>query len=313
MRRSRQVGIVIALAVLIAGLGWWTWLPSTAGETPGAQATEPNRVSRRPSGARFDPADWEDPVTLSPRELATPGGTPALKRPATEADGHLEVHVSAAGKPRPSARVRVYLRGWRDPGKGYSEWRFAGGGATDEAGRLRVAARPGTYIVVVRSDGFASARREVLRAAGEDLTTVRVALEPGSLLRGRIVEAKSAVPIALGQLSLSRFAVAASGLSDSPAEEKVFATADALGRFEIAELESGTYRLEATAPSYAKLARDVIVPRHSELLLELSGASFIEGRVLRADGSAAPGADLTVVGGPEIVRTNTGPEGTFST
>src|SRR5512140_3135142 len=309
MRRARLVVVSVALAIL----GAWWWLGRASPEVPDldeASRTDTSAAAHEPSPAAFDPAEWEVPAA-SPQQLAIPGGTPALKNPATDDDGHLEIHVSAAARPVEGARVRVYLRGPHDLGTSGAQWRFAGGGATSSDGLLRVAARPGTYLVAVRRDGFATARKEVLRPAGERLTRVEIALESGTDLRGRVVErgGKDAVPLA--ELALSRFTVPASGRSDSPLEETVFGTADERGRFVVRGLQAGTYHLEVTAVGHGKVERSVALPRPGELVVEMSGASTIEGRVLASDGSPAGGAEVTAVAG-DLIRIPTGPEGTFA-
>ncbi len=311
MKRRAVVAVAAGAIALLIFL-----LLRTEKPAPGATASQaaPSTLQRRTSETRFALEEWQSSGKTE-EELAMPGGTPALKTPSTEADGHLEVYVSSGDEPRPNARVRVYLRGPRDPTTANSEWRFAGGGTTTSQGTLRIPARFGSYLVAVRAEGFAAARREVVRPVGEALTQLRVSLGAGQSLHGRTLQKGSHAEVPQVEVALVRLSRNAQGGGDSPAEETVYGTSDARGRFEIAGLELGPYELRASAPGHAVLEREVMIPRTDELALELVAAATVSGRVIDSKGKGAPSAEVEFVGGTSgarVIRVTAGPSGDFA-
>jgi len=313
MRKSTW--IAAAAAALAGAVLWFSFAGSSAkpeGTLSSGESTSATASASRASGQGADELEWQHP-TASAQELAMPGGTPALKRPATEADGQFEIAVSASGYPAASARVRVYLRGPRDPSTGEVQWRFAGGGATGPDGKLKVPARAGAYLLAARAGGFAPVRKEAARAGGEKLTRVELTLEPGLSLRGGVVEkGREGAGVPMAELTLTAAANGLSGDASAPAEEKIHATADPRGHFEIAGLSRGSYRLDARAPGRGKAWKMVTVPRPSELVIGLGAASFIQGHVVASDGKPAAAAEVAITGSgdPEVVTA--GPQGDFS-
>src|SRR4051812_4267676 len=143
-------------------------------------------------------------------ERAAPGSTPALAQPATASDGFIEVHVTARGRPSAAARVRLYWRGPADRNTGQTDWRLAGAAETGGDGTVRLSARPGLYLAVARAEGYAPARREVQRPAGEPVTRALLALSAGATLEGRTVQKGSGDPVPLALVTLT-FAAGGSG------------------------------------------------------------------------------------------------------
>ena len=90
------------------------------------------------------------------------------------------------------------------------------------------------------------------------------------------------------------------------------ATTDAAGAFAFNALFAGTYAVEATAPDYGHAHLTVTVPRLTTLRIELSRAATLEGFVLFADGTPAPGARVLVAGEQPPAGVDTGPGGGFS-
>src|SRR5690242_6956756 len=91
-----------------------------------------------------------------PVDLVVPG------TPEGEAEGFLEVEVLAGERPVPSASVRLYERGARDPNLGEVVWRQVASGSTDARGRVRLPSGPGNYLVAVHAAGMAPLLREVV-------------------------------------------------------------------------------------------------------------------------------------------------------
>lgn len=313
----RKAAVVIGWVLLGAGIFFWSrqgGAPRSGEDAPGSQERRGAAVQARALPNIPDAVEWTR-AEPSPEQLATPGGTPALQNPATDKDGHFEIRVVAADKPRSGAQVRLYLRGPRDPASGHVPWRLAGGGTTGTDGTLRLAARPGAYLAAVRAEGFAAARREIVRSTGEALTRVTIPLEAGSTLLGKTVEKRTGQPVSLVELVLtSQGREAFSGWrSDAPAEERIYATSDPRGQFRIDGLAPGSYRLEAQAPGHArKVRRSVRVPSSAEVVVEMIAAGVIEGTVFASDGKPAQGAEVVVVGDEEPSVAVTGPEGAFT-
>ena len=274
----------------------------------GAQDGSGAGVTRAGSGAPGSAAGDADPQRAKGAEAA-PGPTPVVEQVAVAADGFIELLVTAAGKPVPGAAVRLYLRGRTDPNTAQVEWRLAGAGITGEAGKVRLAARPGAYLASARARGFAPAQREVKRAQGEPVSRAALELAAGATLAGRTLSKGEAVPLA--QVTLSPRTRPGSRV-DVPAEERVLVTSDERGRFTAQGLAPGDWQVEARAPGFGKAEKSATVPRQGELLLELQQACFLEGRVVREGGAPVPGAEVTGLGGREPALAVASSSGTFS-
>lgn len=309
--RSQLTPAKLALAAGLAGLvlaGWWLARATPAPAPP--IVAPPARAAEHQSATRFDPWEWQSHAT---GPALTPRPTTALP-PTAATEGWLEISVQP---PVPSgASLRVYLRGPEGPMSSLAQWRLAGAGTTDASGVVRLPARPGRYLVVARGPGFATARREVVRPAGEPTTSTSLTLRAGAALSGHIVARGSGTEVPLAQVALARFATPFSGELDVPEEEVELQTTDARGAFSLAGLEPGTWQLEVRAVGYAPTRRLVQLPRTGALTLELSAASFLEGVVLDASGRRVPRAEVTAfcstLSAVRASETETGPEGTFS-
>lgn len=308
--RSHFTPAKLALAAGLAGLvlaGWW--LARATPAPPPSIVTPPAHAAEHPA-TRFDPSEWQSHASGPALSLRS---TSAL-RPTAAAEGRLEISVQP---PVPSgASVRVYLRGPEGPTSSLAQWRLAGAGTTDASGVVRLPARPGRYLVVARAPGFATARREVVRPAGEPQTSTSLSLRAGAALSGHVVVRGSGTEVPLAQVALARFATPFSGELDVPEEEVELQTTDARGAFSLAGLEPGTWQLEVRAVGHAPTRRLVQLPRTGALTLELSAASFLEGVVLDASGRRVPRSEVTALcstlSAVRASETETGPEGTFS-
>ena len=317
----RWVGLSIALAVALLAYAWFHRpRPDDAGGGAGGEAARPGE-----QGARRDPIGaWsggggrvagggERPAVQG----GTSGGTPAVDLAANPEDGFIELKVTARGAPVAGAGVRLYLRGRVDPSTALTDWRLAGAGSTSAAGAIKLLAKPGAYLAVVRAPGFAPGQRELRRSAGEPVTRAALELFAGGALTGRTVARGSREPVALAALVLTpqvrRGSFGGMLAGDAPAEEQVRAQSDERGGFRVDGLGPGEWQVEARAPGFGKATeRGVRVPRASELVLELIAASFLEGHVLAADGSPASGAEVTAIGGREPATTTASEQGAFS-
>lgn len=306
--------LLLAACLLAAGALWWPGAAQTSGPSMSAEASGAPSDQTSSRGSAPPAAD-----NRSGRALATDepvrGQVEALRPPevpATDADGHVEVRVSSGGRPLAHARVRLYLRGDPDKSTQRVEFRLAGAGESDTAGRLRLPAKAGVYLVAARFGTLAPALRELLRRSGERVSQVALELHPGVQLEGRTSSRGEPVPLAL--VTLTPGAGRDPRLpADAPAEEEVRATSDERGLFRFTGLAPGRYGAVASATGYARSnARSVDVPGAAPLVIELAAASFIEGQVVDAQGRPAGGAEVTAVGAQDAVSATATGTGSFS-
>ncbi len=293
---------VLAVAVLSSGSD------DSAEGTGGVPAAEPKHDADRhapgyPFGGPAAPPN---------------GGTPLLERPASPADGLIEIHATASGLPKIGAKVRVYWQGPVDPNTDQIAWRVAGWGETDAGGLLRVPAAPGSYLVSARAPGLARALVQVERPSGEAVTRVEVPLAAGVAVSGRTVAKKGgdAVPLAQVVFTARVGPNVTDGASEgeAPPEEQTAVTADPRGAFRVEGLFPGSYSVKASAPGFANAVQEsILVPRRDDLVIEMSEAAFIGGYVLGANGSPAVGAEVTVTGGGDVYTAVAGQGGGFAT
>lgn len=234
----------------------------------------------------------------------TPEATPALE-PAGPTDGELVVRVTAGREPQGGAAVRAYAN---DPSTG---WRRAGEARTGADGTVRLAARPGAYLVVARAAGLAPARAEAVRHAGEDATAVELVLEAPAALDGRI-SARAGGPISGARVRLvpvvSRFAGFAP--PDAPVEELAAAETGPAGAFRLDGLAPGGYAVQLDAPGYHPALRRVQVPGEP-LAVALEPLGRVEGVVL-LDGRPAAGAAVHATSADHGATATTGSDGRFA-
>lgn len=307
--------LVIAAAILgLGGLVLFFFLDSDAPTETSVAVPAPGLV--RPvappapvatrAGTVLQP---ETPEDVGARGTASAGSTPALAQAPSEEDGVLEVEVLAGDRPVPGASARLYWRGARDPRLNEVSWRLASSGGTDAQGRVKLASRPGAYMLAVRAQGSALLLRDVVRPYGEVLTHLRVSLEAPQILTGRTVEKATQEPLPLVELILT--VQGSSGgpwpRAEAPAEERVYASSDERGQFRIEGLAPGTYQLEARAPGHARtVQRNVRIPA-TPLTVALQAAGVIEGFVVDAQGQPAADAEVQVGGrSPQTVTTGQG-------
>lgn len=293
-----------ALAVL--GLALFFFLRPAATEDADASA------SRQSAEGNVPPA--ESPEDLGARGNADAGSTPTLARVPTEEDGVLEVELLANGQPVPGASARLYWRGPRDPSLDQPSWRLASTGTTDAKGLVRLASRPGNYLVSVHVQGRAPLVRDVMRPHGEARTRLRLTLEPPQVLVGSTVVKGTNEPLPLVELVLTPHGGQEEPwrLAEAPAEERVYASSNERGMFRVEGLAPGGYLLEARAPGHVrKVMSNLQVPTSEPLTVALALAGLIEGFVVDAQGRPASGAQV-LVSGHEPEETTTGEGGGFS-
>ncbi|HEX8698395.1 MAG TPA: carboxypeptidase regulatory-like domain-containing protein, partial [Myxococcaceae bacterium] len=301
---------LIVVTTVLVGCGLALFLGSRYGG-PGALKDNVRDVTatREASAGQVPSSESSEGVARAKAEH-----TPSLAQSPGEADGVLEVEVLAGGRPWPGASVRLYWHGEREPSSGQIAWRLAGSGVTDARGGLRLASRPGIYLVAVRAPGYAPRVREVIRPSGEPRTSLRLALEPGQVLTGRTVVHGTNELLPLVELVLTAHGrdLEPWQRAEAPDEERVYATSDGRGNFRIEGLAPGRYLLEARAPGHTRaVLSQVELPMERPLTVALRAAGVIEGFVVDAQGRPAADAEVHVSGKP-AQRVTTGAGGGFS-
>ena len=336
--------LVIAAAVLLVAAGLWFWFGGDeAAKRDGAsgsgsglsRAQAQGGPSSRSGGAAIPPSGAGSAATpavgsgavslLSKDEPVAPGRTPPLENPATEADGLVEVLVTAGQKPLSDVSIALYWRGGvggggdgrgiAGRGGGGPLWRVAGSATTGKDGTAKLPARPGAYLVSAHAQALAPVTKEFLRPSGAPVTRVELALEVGAVLEGRTLSRVGQEPVALATITAAQALRGPRGLGGSalPPEERLAATSDPNGRFKFTGLGEGTWRIEASAPGHARaIAAQVAVPQKGELVLELPPAAVIEGAVRAADGSPGDGAEVIALGAGTAFNTVAAKGGGFS-
>jgi hypothetical protein len=117
--------------------------------------------------------------------------------------GRIEILVKSERGPIAGARVRVHVRGPRDPNSSLIKWQSLVSSVTDRDGKARFAAGPGRYLVSARANGFATVRREISRPQGEQITAAEIELGKGLNLFGRTVARRGKGPIPLVEVILT--------------------------------------------------------------------------------------------------------------
>ena len=331
---------VIAAAVLLVAGGFALWLSGEQVAPAGAAAGAGPRpqveaavvaggggdgAGKTAKATAIAPAAGPGAVSLlQPAEPVAPGQTPPLENPATEADGFVEVLVTAGQRPLAGATVALYWRGGGGgggrgrgrAGGGGQFWRVAGSATTPRDGTARLPARPGAYLVSAHAPGLAAVTKELLRPSGAPVTRVELALSGGELLEGRTLSRAGQEPVALAALTAAQVLrgpgpLGAGGLA-LPPEEQLAAQSDPLGRFKFTGLTEGTWRVEASAPGHARAIAAQVVPQRGELILELPPVAVIEGQVKAADGSSADGAEVVALGAGSAFNATAAKGGGFS-
>lgn len=181
--------------------------------------------------------------------------------------------VRCQGEPVVGADVRIALRG---------ENAELAVGSTDGSGAFRFVNLPAAEVLVqVASARFAEKWSNVQIAAGS-AQHVEIEMEPGTALRGRVVDAATGAPIA-GAL-----------VSDSWTMKRAVRTG-ADGRFELDGLRRRSYLLcHVRADGYVTASEDVATKLDQDLEVRLGRGGEVRGRVVGADGTPLPSAYVAV-------------------
>lgn len=290
---------------------------TSAGGGAAAQGGAASGSARRESSSAAGAAPARAGSAAGAEEAAAveEGKTPLLPRPATEADGFVELKVLRSGRAEAGAEVKLYLHAPR------RQFFLAGVAHTGKDGTARLPARPGAYEAFARAPNAAPAHQEFVRRAGEPVTRAVLELQEGLVLSGRTVAALGgdAVPFVDLELSPSGGSRLQRGMrrflrapAEAPVEERVHAQSGNDGRFRVTGLSPGAWSVEAHTTGVASAHAEVELPHPADLLLELTASSFIEGRVIDAQGKPGSGAQVVAVGGRSTVSGIASESGSFA-
>jgi protocatechuate 3,4-dioxygenase beta subunit len=153
---------------------------------------------------------------------------------------------------------------------------------------------PGSWTVVVEADGYETARVSHIEVKeGETTPDVDFRIDRGLVLSGRAVEAGTGQPIPGVSITAVRAAGGGPGGFGQAA-----AVTDADGRFDVAGLALGTYRVQARHPDYADASQLVDVQQQNAAVeIQLSGGGTLAGLVVSPSGVPVPGASVAVRAG----------------
>lgn len=187
------------------------------------------------------------------------------------------VYASGSGHGPPSRRVTV-------AGERPRTWvpEQPGTGRTNAEGRFTLPALTnGTYSVVARKEGYATAESSPVVLDSESVSGVELRLETGGVITGHVLG------VELDELSAVRVSATTPGRSSGSSS-----AVDHEGRFRLEHLSPGDWLVEARARSGRKVHERVTVDEGAqevEVVLELTRGLALRGRVL-LDGEPLLGA-----------------------
>ncbi len=303
---SEQTQRRLVLFVLFVAMGLVVWLVARNEAAP----IVPAEVDWSNAEMTTEAATHAAP----PRPKATTAANAEAEKPTANEDGVIEVQVVEAGLPIIGATVELFLRGERDPNTAEQIWTKEGSGATALGGAWRIPARAGQYLVSATTSGAAGAFSEVRHPQGEKLTLVRLELKPGVVLTGRTLMHGTGEPVPLAQIvGTPRIVLGASGEVEWLVGLQVRAQSDSRGQFSVSGLVPGAWRFEASAPGAGHAtARPMMIPSATPLVLELLGASYLEGHVVSSLGKPVARAEVAARGAARSEHASSSEAGAFS-
>jgi protocatechuate 3,4-dioxygenase beta subunit len=188
------------------------------------------------------------------------------------------VVLDAEGKPASGALVRI-------AGSGIWPARELTAGADGRFALEKVSG--GVYELRAQRGNFTSAPEEGVVVAPASEAFVRLRLEPGATLRGKVLDAQTGTPLVAAKVVVTEDA-----LSSLPVARD--ATTD--GSFAIEGLRALPHRLFVTAPGYVAIAGETLVPGGAARELRLARSATLAGLVVDERGEPVAQASLEVTG-----------------
>ncbi len=167
---------------------------------------------------------------------------------------------------------------------------------TDGQGRFTFAEMPAAEVdLVVRKGGFAAGIFQGLRLPSNQpaVDLGKIVLRPGAAVRGRIVDSRKR-PIAAARIYEVEELGRVDALAETLAGEEPTASGSSRGEFTLPDLPAGSaVHLLIVAEGYRPEGlRGVRVPAAAPLVVTLSEAFAVQGRVLEENGEPVAGAEV---------------------
>ncbi len=178
---------------------------------------------------------------------------------------------------------------------------------TGSGGGFSVEVEAGAYTVSARRGTEAgSLSKPVIVSEGKTVRDVRIQLEQGSALEGRVVAQSTGAPVVGASVGVRPFG----GNGDSGRT-----VTDGSGQFSVGGLAPGSYDLVVSAPGYSSITRRGLSVSSGERFpveLQLTGTGAVEGKVLDSAGQPVVGAQVvggdrwagSLIGAPAEARTD---------
>jgi hypothetical protein len=225
------------------------------------------------------------------------------------------VEVLSEDTPLAGAQVQLYAREPAELQSFPAQWVGVDSGVTGADGQWTAPVAPGSHYVTVHAEGLAPGYATVVQPPGPARTRVRLGLEQAGDMYGVVLEKETGKPIENAEILVTPPGVmsAPQARPDSPEDEGLLATSSETGEFLLPGLARGIYRVEAHAAGYAPLVLPATyLPIGARHTLELSRSGQLEGTVLHADGTPAPGAEVAATGSQYDATARADSEGHFA-
>jgi protocatechuate 3,4-dioxygenase beta subunit len=153
--------------------------------------------------------------------------------------------------------------------------------------------RAGVYVVTAMAPGYAQDGRETPRLEDNSRQTgIDLVLFPSASIRGVVVD-EVGVVVARAEVSATRTGISPLG-SESRWTRFEPRLSGPQGRFTLAHLLPGTYRIEVAASGYAPSQKTGVATDGPELRLVLLRGLRLQGRVLDSEERAVAGAEVQI-------------------
>ncbi len=302
--RVTRAGIPLPnLRLRLEGTTGFTAIISMGGgaAAPPAAGPQPRSATTREDGTYALIADQPGKASL---RLESPDGALGLPPRSVEipdADTFAyDVDLPAAGiagfvydrdTDQPVARASVYATATKPVGEAGGP--MAGIATTGADGRFRLDTEPGEYRLEVRAEGY-RADPVTVAAGAEGTTDVRIALERGLSIRGRVVDARGQ---GVGGLAVFATRDDAARSFSSPSDMTL-----PDGTFEVRSLAAGAYALGTRSDLGGFAIRTGVAAGSEDVRLTLRPGGRVAVSVVGPDGAPVAGAFVFVsrVGGTAI-------------
>lgn len=174
---------------------------------------------------------------------------------------------------------------------------------TDDDGAFQASdVMPGPYVVIARADGLYAARGVYTEAETGEAVEIECLVGEAHVVRGKVVEAGRATPIAGAVVMLRDH-------DDPMFGRNAIARSQTDGSFAI-EVPPGTYEPAVLRSQIVDGATVVVENRDLDIVLAVAKRASISGRITR-DGKPVDDADVSLRGGPSTFAVRTDHEGRY--